>query len=370
MLPRHRASAHAFLAFALPLCATLAAQSPVPVAAVVEREVGEFIVNGQTAATQSVALRPAVTGYIVEQKFKSGATVKKGEPLFIIDPRPFQADLERAEAELSRSEPARQLAEAEYQRASDLRAKNALSAQDFDAKAAAALEARATAAGARAARDTAKLNPEFTTITAPVEGLIGQPGVSVGSLVTQDPRQDPIATIRTIDPIHARADIDERQFLNFLRARAGRGADDQVEKIAMQLPDETGFPHEGVVDFADNTVDPATGKFHVWALFPNPDRLIGAGLSVRLRFPAHAPVKSLLVPADAIISENGRDALRVVNADGIVELRTVAAGAWQQDGNRIVSGSISAGENVIVGANQLVLPGQSVSTPPARNDSR
>lgn len=367
MLPARWVCAFAAWVVVLGLSVAFAAEAAVPVAPVVEREVSEFIVDGTTAATQSVDLRPAVTGYIVEQKFKNGAAVKKGDVLFVIDPRPFQADLDRAESELNRSEAARQLAEADLQRATELRAKNALSAQDYDTKASAALQARAAAAGARSARDAAKLNLDFTSITAPIDGLIGQPNVSVGSLVTQDPRQDPIATIRTIDPIHARAEVDERQLLNFLRARAARPDDAAPDKIAMQLPDETGFPHEGVVDFADNTIDPASGKFHVWGRFPNPDRLIGAGLSVRLRLPAGTPSKALLVPQDAVATDADGACVRVVNSDGMIETRRIKAGAWQQDGTRIVTGAISAGENVIVGATPS---GQPVQTVPARSTAR
>ena len=340
-----------------------------PVAPVTEREVKEFIVIGKTAATQSVELRAAVSGYITAKKFKSGSTVKKGDVLFEIDPRPFQADLDRTEAGVSRSEAVRQLAETELRRATELRAKNALSAQDFDAKAAAALEAQAAVASARAARDTAKLNLGFTSIVAPIDGLIGQPSVSVGSLVTQDPRQSAIAVIRTLDPIHARAEIDGIQLLNFLRARSSHQEDTDMAKIAMQLPDETGFPHEGVVDFADNTVDPDTGKFSIWGLFPNPELIISAGQTVRLRLPAGTPAKVLLVPKDAIATDAAGSYVCVVNADGVVEVRRVEAGAWQEDGTRIVAGPVCCGENVIVGSAASLQSGQRVQTVPARPSS-
>ena len=346
--------------------AAVADAPAVPVAAVEEREVSEFLVDGKTAATQSVEIRPAVTGYIIAQQFKNGAAVKKGDVLFEIDPRPFQADLDRAEAELSRAEAARQMAETELARATELRAKSALSAQDFDTKATAALEAKAGAAAARAARDTAKLDLGFASVVAPINGLIGQPAVSVGSLVTQDPRQSAMAVIRTLDPIHVRADIDEMQLLNFLRARAAQPEGADAAKIAMRLPDEEDYPHEGVIDFADSAIDPETGKFSVWGLFPNTELIIAAGQSVRLRLPAGSPVKVLLVPQDAVATDAAGTFVRVVNADGVVETRRVSAGAWQDDGTRIVTGPLRSGENVIVGPTAAVQSGQRVQTVPAR----
>lgn len=338
----------------------------VPVTPVVEREVTEFIVEGTTAATQTVDIRPAVSGFITEQQFKNGAAVKNGDVLFVIDSRPFQADLQRAEAELNRANAARQLADTELKRATQLRAEDTISAQDFDAKAAVALEADATVAAARAAHEMAKLNLEFSTIKAPIDGFIGQANVSVGSLVTQDPRQDALATIRTVDPIHARAQMDERALLNVLRAKADTATSTPETKIAMQLPDEDGFLHEGAVEFADNTVDPSTGTFAVWGIFPNPDRIIGAGMSVRLRLPAGSPMKALLVPQDAVDRDTNGPFLRIVNTDGVLETRRVKAGAWQPDGTRIVSGPVTAGENIVVGAAPALLPGQRVQTVPAR----
>lgn len=341
---------------------TDSAAPAVPVTPVVEREVTEFIVKGTTAATQSVEIRPGVSGFIVEQKFKNGADVKKGDVLFVIDPRPFQADLQRAEADLGSAEAAQKLANAELKRATELRAKDALSVQDFDAKAAAAVEAKAAVTSAQAARETARLNLEFSSITAPIGGFIGKPSVSVGSLVSQDPKQDPLATIRALDPIYACAQLDELALLNILRAKAADTESASETRIAMQLPDEDGFQHEGVVDFADNTMDPSTGTFGVWGLFPNPGLIIGAGLAVRVRLPAGTPAKVLLVPDNAVETDANGAFIRVVNADGIVAIRRVKAGAWQADGTRIISGAVAAGDNVVVGSAPALLPGQRVQT--------
>lgn len=338
----------------------------VPVTHIIEREVTEFIVKGITAATQAVDIRPAVSGFVTEQKFKNGAVVKKGDVLFVIDPRPFEADLQRAEAEVTGAEAAQQLADIELKRATELRSKDAISAQEFDIKATAAVEAKAAVTAAQAVRETAKLNLEFSSITAPIDGLIGKPNVSVGSLVTKDPKQDPLATIRTLNPIYARAELDELALLNILRAQAPPPESAQEIKIAMQLPDEADFAHEGVVDFADNTVDPSTGTFSIWGLFPNANHTIGAGIAVRVRLPAGSPAQFLLVPHNAVHTDAKGTFLRIVTPDNIVEIRRVRAGAWQPNGTRIVSGPISAGETVVVGATPTLLPGQRVQTVPAR----
>lgn len=338
----------------------------VPVTSIIEREVTEFIVEGTTAAAYMVELRPGVSGFITEQKFKNGALVKRGDVLFVIDPRPFEADLERAEAEVTSTEAARQLADTELKRATELRSKDAISAQDFDVKAAAAVEAKAAETAAQAALITAKLNLEFSSVTAPIDGLIGKPNVSVGSLVTQDPKQDPLATIRTLNPIYVRAELDELALLNILRSQVAAPGSAPETKMAMRLPDEKNFEHEGVVDFADNAMNPSTGTFSIWGLFPNTNHTIGAGLSVRARLPAGAPAKFLLVPHNAVHTDAKGAFLRIINDDNLVEIRRVHTGAWQEDGTRIVSGPIAAGENVAVGATPELIPGQRVQTVPAR----
>lgn len=343
----------------------------VTVAPVVEREVQDFVVfTGRTAAVQSVDVRARVSGYLTEQKFKDGAEVKKGDVLFIIDPRPYQADFDRAQAEFNRAEADRQLAELEFNRAKELRAKNTISAQDFDAKSANMLAAQASAAAARAARDTAKLNLEFTTISAPIDGLTGRASITPGNLVTPD-LKEPLTTIVTMDPIYAYAEIDERQLLKYQRLneeirKSGAGEVESANRLDMQLADETGFPHEGIMDFADNRLNPDTGTITFRGVFKNPTMLLGPGLFVRLRLPGGLPYKALLVPQEAIGTDQGQKFVYVVKADNMVDYRRVEAGALQDDGTRVVSGALAAGENVIVEGMMKARPGETVKPEPYR----
>ncbi len=362
----------------LPLAACketpVATQPPpaVTVAPVEEREVQDFVVfTGRTAAVQSVDVRARVSGYLTEQKFKDGAEVRKGDVLFVIDPRPYQADYDRAQAEFNRAEAERQLAELEFARTKELRAKNAVSAQDFDAKAASMMSAQASAAGARAARDTAKLNLEFTSITSPIDGLAGRASVTPGNLVTPD-MKEPLTTIVTMDPLYAYAEIDERQLLKYLRLNEeirksvaqGQKEPEDADRIEMQLADETGFPHEGEIDFADNRLNTDTGTITFRGVFPNTGKILGPGLFVRLRLPGGLPYRALLVPQEAIGTDQGQRFVYVVKDDDTVDYRRVTAGALQDDGTRAITGAIARGERVIVDGLMKARPGEKVKAQP------
>ena len=343
----------------------------VTVAPAVERQIQDFVVfTGRTAAVQSVDVRARVSGYLTEQKFKDGAEVKKGDVLFIIDPRPYQADFDRAQAEFNRAEADRQLAELEFNRAKELRAKNTISAQDFDTKAANMLAAQSSAAAARAARDTAKLNLEFTSIASPIDGQTSRASVTPGNLVTPD-MKDPLTTIVMMNPIYAYGDIDERQLLKYLRLneeirKSGAGEPDGANAIDMQLADEAGFPHAGEIDFADNRLNPDTGTITFRGIFPNPEKVLGPGLFVRLRLPGGLPYKALLVPQEAIGTDQGQKFVYVVTADNKVDYRRVTPGALQDDGMRAVAGPLTAGESVIVEGMMKARPGEAVKPEPYR----
>ena len=343
----------------------------VTVAPVVEREIQDFVVfTGRTAAVQSVDVRARVSGYLTEQKFKDGAEVKKDDVLFIIDPRPYQADFDRAQAEFNRAEADRQLAELEFNRAKELRSKNTISAQDFDTKAANMLAAQSSAAAARAARDTAKLNLEFTSIASPIDGQTSRASVTPGNLVTPD-MKDPLTTIVMMDPIYAYGDIDERQLLKYVRLneelrKSGAAEPDGANALSMQLADETGFPHEGVIDFADNRVNADTGTITFRGIFANPKKILGPGLFVRLRLPGGLPYKALLVPQEAIGTDQGQKFVYVVGADNKVDYRRVMPGALQDDGMRAVAGPLAAGESVIVEGMMKARPGEAVKPEPYR----
>jgi len=348
----------------------------VTVAPVQEREIQDFVVfTGRTEAVQTVDIRARVSGYLTETKFKDGQDVKKGDVLFVIDPRPYQADLDRAQAEFDKAQADLQLAGIEYNRSRELRQKNAISAQDFDSKSAAYLKAQGGLASAKADLETAKLNLEFTKITSPIDGQTSKAAVTPGNLVTPD-MKEPLTVIVSTDTIYAYADIDERQLLKFIRLQNSAHKEGDVPEtvpeknqqpkspISLQLADEKGFPHDGYIDFADNRLNSATGTISIRGLFPDKSNLLGPGMFVRLRFPGGPKYKTLLVPQESIGTDQGQKYVFIVQADGTVDYRRVEPGAIQYDGWRAVAGPLKAGENVIVEGLMKARPGEKVAAKP------
>lgn len=325
----------------------------VTVAPVEERTIQDFVVfTGRTEAVESVAIRARVSGYLTETKFQDGQMVNKGDVLFVIDPRPYQADEDRAKADYDQAQADLQLSGIEYTRASELRKKNTISAADFDAKAAAYLKSQSRLASAKAGWDTAKLNLEFTTIRSPIDGRTSRAAVTQGNLVTPD-MKDPLTVVVSTDPMYAYAEIDERQLMRYVRLNkaaeeAGTLKDEPETPIEMQLADEKGFPHVGRIDFADNRVNVETGTITIRGVFENKQKLLGPGLFVRLRFPGGDKYQTLLVPQESIGTDQGQKFVYIVNEEGMVDYRRVEPGALQEDGWRAVKGNLKAGEKVIV----------------------
>ncbi len=350
----------------------------VTVATVQEREVQDFVVfTGRTAAEQKVEIRARVSGYLIETKFQDGQEVKKGAPLFIIDPRPYQADLDRAQAGFDQAQADLQLAAIEYNRSRDLRLKNAISAQDFDAKSAGYLKAQGSLAVAKADLDTAKLNLEFTTITSPIDGQTSKASVTPGNLVTPD-MQDPLTVIVSTNPIYAYADIDERQLLKYIRLQNSLDEQGDIPEtvpgeskkkqpktpIQLQLADEKSFPHTGYIDFSDNRVNSDTGTISIRGVFQDDGNLLGPGMFVRLRFPGGPSYKGLLVPQESIGTDQGQKFVFIVKPDGVAEQLRIVPGALQDDGWRVVTGDVHAGDSVIVEGILKARSGEIVSPQP------
>lgn len=374
---------------ALPGCnqekTTEAPPPTVTITSVREAEIQDFVIfTGRTDAIETVEVRARVSGYLTETKFKDGQDVKKGDVLFIIDPRPYQADLDRAQGEFDRAQADLQLAALEFNRARELRIKNAVSAQDFDSKSAAYLKAQGAQAAAKAALDTAKLNLEFTTITAPINGQTSKAAVTPGNLVTPDMKA-PLTVIVSTNPVYAYADIDERQLLKYIRlqnaenAKSDTGAVPETvpeqrqhpkTPIHLQLADEKGFPHEGFIDFADNRVNRDTGTISIRGVFQDQDNLLGPGMFVRLRFPGGPKYKALLVPQESIGTDQGQKFVYVVQADGTSDYRRVEPGAIQDDGWRVVTGNLKAGDHVIVDGLMKARQGEKVTTKPWAGDAQ
>lgn len=346
----------------------------VELAEVEERNVQDFTVfTGRTEALQSVEVRSRVSGYLQEINFEDGQQVQAGQKLFLIDPRPYQAEAHRAEADLKAAQADLSLAENEYHRAKELLAREAIAAQEFDLKAAALLRAQGQLASAQAQAETANLNLEFTRIQAAIDGQTSEATVSIGNLVT--PQMElPLTTIVSTNPIYAYAELDERQLLLFARAYAGQYNDRQSAPateqpgertpVSMQLADEDDFPHQGFIDFSDNQVNAETGTITIRAVFDDEQGILLPGYFVRLRLATSPKYDALLVPDQAIGTDQGQKFVYILAADNTVDYRRVTPGALQDDGWRVVEGRLQPGERVIVEGMMKVRPGIEVDPRP------
>src|SRR5438552_15684676 len=236
---------------------------PVNVVTAVEKEVNEWDeFTGRLEAVESVEIRPRVSGYITEIRFQAGAIIKKGDLLYVIDPRPYQADFDRSAAEVERMQAQEKLAQIEFDRAKELRAKNTIAASEFDQKAATDQGASAATASAVAAKNAAALNLEFTQVKSPIDGRVSDERITLGNLV--QPGAGPenvLTTVVSVDPIYAKVDADENAILKYVKlSEQGRRVSARTEKIPafVELANETDFPHKGDIDFVDNRLDPGT----------------------------------------------------------------------------------------------------------------
>jgi RND family efflux transporter MFP subunit len=322
---------------------------PVRVAQPVQREVTEYAdFTGRLDAVQTVELRARVSGYLTRVLFAPGP-VRKGDLLFEIDPRPYQAELARAEAELQLREAHLKLATAEFDRARALAARGGAGREELDRAEAARAEAQAAREVARAALDVAKLHLESTRVTAPADGRIGRPLLDPGNLVRADDTL--LATLVSTVPVYAYFDLDERSFLQLRRrqieAKAPAGADKAT--VLLGLADEQGFPHQGRMDFIDSRLDAGTGTLRCRAVFPNPAGLLTPGMFARVRLPMAPPAPALLVPERAVGTDQGLHYLLVVTDDNTATYRRVQLGQVQGD-LRVVREGLKPGEWVVLDA--------------------
>ena len=348
-----------------------AVELPPPVVTVtqaIEKQVQDWDeYTGRLAPMGSVGVRPRVSGYITEVQFVDGDLVKKGQPLFTIDPRPYQADYNQAKAEVDKADAALKLASADFERARQLRDKGVTAAGDFDQRSASYSQATGAAQSARATLEHAKLNLEFCTITAPIDGRASLANVTVGDLVSADGK-DPLTTIVSTNPVYAYADVDERSLLRYVRYYLARekGPEDAEEvkvPIQLSLQDETDFPHTGFIDFIDNTVDPATGTIRIRGVFDFENGLLGPGLFVRVRIPSGDPYKAILVPERSVGSDQGQKYVVLVQKDDTTQFRPVKLGSLSE-GMQVIASGVEAGETVIVDGLLKVRPGQKVDPKP------
>lgn len=340
---------------------------PVNVQIAVEKEVTEWDeFTGRIEAVESVEIRPRVSGYITEVAFKAGALVEKGDLLFVIDPRPYQADLDRAAANLEQTQAQLKLAEIDFKRTEALRQKNVVSPEEFDQKAASLQQAQASVRSAQAAKDSAALNLDFTRITSPISGRVSNESVTVGNLVMAGTTDMVLTTVVSVDPFYVYIDADENSVLKYLKLRdegTRKSAVDGQIPAFIELANETGFPHEGYVDFVDNRLDPNTGTQRARGIFKTWNPRLAPGFFVRVRIPGGGKYRAVLIDDKVISSQQGVKYVFVVKPDNTVEHRNIETGPIFE-GKRIVKKGLKDGEKLVSTRLQIVQPGMPVSPVP------
>src|SRR5216110_713229 len=346
--------------------ASLTKQLPLPVNVVtaIEKEVNEWDeFTGRLDPVESVEVRPRVSGYITEIRFKAGAIVKKGDLLYVIDPRPYQADFDRAAAEVERMDAQLKLAQIELNRAKELRDKNTISASEFDQKAATYQGSAAAKGSAEAAKNSAALNLEFTQIKSPIDGRVSDARITLGNLVQPGAGPESVlTTVVSVDPIYAKVDADENAVLKYVKlSEEGKRVSARTEKIPgfVELGNEANFPYEGYIDFVDNRLDPGTGTVRARVVLKNWNpNFITPGFFARVRVAGATPYRAALVPDRVISSQQGLKYAFVVKPDGIIERRNLETGSLFE-GKRIVKSGLKDGEKVVSTRLQLLQAGMS-----------
>jgi RND family efflux transporter MFP subunit len=337
----------------------------VTVAPVEQRELVEWNeFTGRTEPVESVEIRPRVSGYIQEVRFQSGQLVKKGDVLFVIDPRWHQAAFDKLEAEAERASVQLENARREGDRAAQLLATKAISTEESDARVARFQEARAALLGAQAARDSAKLDLDYTQVRAPIDGRVSRALLTEGNYVSGDSgAASLLTTLVSVNPVYVYADIDEDSLLKFnglAQAKKIETNGDGHIPVELQLADETDFPHHGYIESFDNRLDPNTGSILLRAVFPNDDGRIVPGLFARIRVPLSDRYPALLVTERAIGTDQAQKFVLTVTATNTVAYQAVTLGP-EVDGKRIVRSGLRAGEKIIVNGIERVRPGMPVT---------
>ena len=343
-------------------------ESPPPAVTVAHplvREITEWDeYTGRFQAVETVEVRSRVSGYLDSVHFQDGQIVEAGDLLFVIDPRPFEVALDQAEAELVRDRTRVNLAEKEVERAGPLLDRGNIPQSVFDERLQALDEARAAVAAGEASVEAAKLNLDYTQIRAPVSGRISRNLVSVGNLVSGGTASATLlTTIVSLDPIQFYFDADEKAYLKYTRlARSGErpSSRDTANPVFLSLVDEDDFSHEGKMDFVENTFDFDTGTIRGRAIFDNGDLIFLPGLFAKIRLVGSGAYDALLLPDEAIGTDQSRKFVFVVGADDVVAIRLVTLGPLYE-GLRVIREGLEADDLVIVKGLQRARAGEKVT---------
>jgi len=339
---------------------TPAAAAPAPkvsVADVLVRPVTEWNeVTGRLEAPESVTIRPRVSGYIDQVAFKEGALVKKGDLLFQIDPRPFQDEVNRLQAQLEQARATQTRTASEAVRGNKLFDNKVIGSEENDARNAAATEARAAVAAIQAQLEAAKLNLSFTQVRAPIDGRVSRAELTEGNLVNAD--QSVLTSLVSTDKVYVYFDVDERVYLKYVDMQH-KGELGAAPPVYLGLSSEQGFPHLGQLDFIDNQVNAKTGTIRGRAIFDNRDSTFTPGLYARVRLVGSPTYDAALIDDAAVGTDLGKKFVLVLSKDGKVNYRSIELGP-KLDGLRVVRTGLEKGDRIVVKGLQRVRSGMQV----------
>jgi RND family efflux transporter MFP subunit len=352
-----------------------AAQAPptVTVSTPLQKEITEWDeFTGQFAAVHYVEVRARVSGYLTEIHFEDGQMVKQGDLLFVIDPRPYEATLAAARAQLGQGMAQLDLAQKQLERSSELKTKGFEPVANYDQRVSEVKVAAATVESAKAAIRSAELNVEFTQIKAAVSGRISNHLVSIGNIVSggEGSGTTLLTSIVSLDPIYFYFDMSEADYLAYQRATEKglmKSTRDNSVAVALHLTDEKGWPHEGKLDFVDNQVDRSSGTIRVRAVFRNPDYALTAGQFGRIRIPGSEPYQAILIPDAAVVTDQSRKIVMTVRDDGTVEPKVVRTGPTY-DNLRIIRSGLAPNDRIVIDGLVRARPGAKVTPQPGKID--
>jgi multidrug efflux system membrane fusion protein len=336
---------------------------PVSVAPAVERAVTdseEF--SGRLEATEYVDLRPRIAGTVDKVHFVDGALVRKGDLMFTIDPRPFEAEVARAQSTLASMKARQELAQNELARAQKLLDSQAVSRQEVDQLSSGQRTSQADVLGAEASLRVARLNLDYTQVRAPIAGRASRANITVGNVVNE---QSILTSVAGVSLIYAYFDGSEQSYLRLKATPPGA----KPPTVRMALANEHGFPHEGRLDFVDNRLNAQTGAIRLRASFDNAKGQFTPGLGAKLQMEDPTPYNAVLVPERAIGTDQTKKFVYVVGGDGQPQFREIKLGTLQ-DGMRVVRGNLKPGENVVVDGLQRVMPGVPVTPQVLKVDAK
>ncbi|MGO4327587.1 efflux RND transporter periplasmic adaptor subunit [Cupriavidus sp. 2TAF22] len=320
--------------------------------------------SGRLEAVDRVEIRPRVGGTIDAVHFREGALVKKGDPLFTIDPRPYAAEVARAEAALAAAQVRASHAQTELARAQRLVQDNAVSRREFDERDNGAREAVANVRAAQASLEVARLNLNYTRIVAPVSGRVSRAEITVGNLVAPGASSPVLTTVVSVSPVYASFEVDEQTYLRYTAPEAGGAANTEGGQsrlpVFLGLADEDGNPHQGRIQSIDNRLDTRSGTIRVRAVFDNTDGRLLPGLYAKVKLGGGAPHPVVLINDRAIGTDQGKKFVLVVDKANKLAYREVTLGP-SFEGLRVIRQGLKADETIVVNGLQRVRPGDTVA---------